>query len=230
MNNERMAGASYASIDLGNSKRISVPMETVIVEIDAHHLLNDYVRGFIREAASRNPWRAQQTELKERELMDYIDYLLTQRINYVNGNTVPWQSLKALWIPSFVQYALSLIGIVEDREYGIKLVPSMRAESKMKFSDAVVISDKLSLFDGEFDMVRDAMPRDTSGNTSVMSSAVIGDYVRSYRVTEHPIYTYVAAMLDLKLQQEAAFQSLYRFQYDDIAFIHTAISQVRKLY
>lgn len=220
----------YVNLDLGSGKMISIPMETVYVTINTKDLLGDFVRGFIRELTVRNPWRSEQITLTEGELLKYIEYLLTCRVKYVNGESVPWQQLKALWIPSFIQFILTMIGEVEDRDYGFRLMPAMNANSKLKFEDALATSQKLSTLADDFDMVKDAMPRSHEGNINVMSSAVIGEYVRSYRKTEHPVYTYVAAMLNLKLKEEAALSALYRFQYDDVNFIHTALSVTRSLF
>lgn len=221
---------NYLNMDLGSSKGISIPMETIAVTISTEYLLGDYVKGFISEIDMRTPLRGQQIALTEAELMEYLGYLLTVRCQYVRGEKVPWQELKLLWIPSFMQFVLSLIGEVEDREFGIKVVPFMDKESKLTLQKAITISEKLAVLQDDFDLVKDALPRTPVGNQSVMSSAVIGEYVRAYRKVEHPIYTYVAALLNMKLKEETALQSLYRFQYDDINFIHAALTVHRGIF
>jgi len=68
------------------------------------------------------------------------------------------------------------------------------------------------------------MPRNVEGNSEVMSTALIGMYVRAQHKV-NPLSTYVSAFMGLKLRQEATFQVLYRVKYDDIGFIQMALTR-----
>lgn len=221
---------SFEDLDLGTGKPTSVPVETVSVQISSLNLLGNYAQAFVKEAFRVNPLRAEQIELDESEVESYCHYLLTQRIAAVKGQCPEWRKLKALYIPSWIQYNLSMIGVVTIRHKGLRLVPEMESPSTMTYEQALSISEKIGMLIDDLQIVQDAMPRGDEGNIDVMSSALIADYVRALEPVEHVASTYVTAFLGMKLKEEAAMQVLYRVQYDDYAFIASALTTQRGLY
>lgn len=221
---------TFTNMDLGTGKPISVPMETIEVQVSVSDLVGDYAKAFVKEVWRVNPLRAEQVKLTEEEVLEYCNYLLTKRIEVVNDSCYDFRKLKNLYIPSYVQYVLSMIGRLVARQYGITMMPVMEETSAMTFEEAIIISDKIGAFENDLQIVIDAMPRTIDGNPDVMSTALIAGYVRSLKVLEHPSATYVTAFLDMKLKQETAFQALYRVQYDDIEFIATALTRAKGLY
>lgn len=221
---------SFNDLDLGSAKPTSVPVETVSVLISSSNLLGGYARAFVKEAYRVNPLRAEQIELNESEVEDYCNYLLTQRIAAVMGQCTEWRKLKALYIPSWIQYNLSMVGIVVLRDVGLKIVPEMENPSQMTYEQALLISEKIGMLIDDLQIVRDAMPRGDSGNVDVMSTALIAGYVRALKPVEHVASTYVTAFLGMKLKEEVAMQVLYRVQYDDLGFIAAALTTQRGLY
>jgi hypothetical protein len=103
-------------------------------------------------------------------------------------------------------------------------------ESKMSFEEALVISEKIGSFQDDLQIVKDAMPRSIEGDVDVMSTALIADYVRALKPVEHVASTYVTAFLGMRLKEEAAMGALYRVQYDDVAFIASALLTQKGLY
>lgn len=220
----------FSQMDIGSAPAISIPLETVEVEVTALALLGDYAKAFRREAQRVNPKRAEQVQLEDEELVEYADYLLTKRLQVIQNNCPDFRKLKILYIPSFLQYVLSMIGEVTNREFGLRLVPVQAHPSKMTFEQALAVSEKIGSFERDLQIVQDAMPRSIEGDSNVMSTALIDGYVRSYKKVEHPAATYVTAVLGMKLRQETAFRVLYRIQYDDVDFITAALLTNKRLY
>lgn len=228
-NNNNNSNVSFTTLDLGSGQPISVQQEVIEVEISAENLLGDYALAFVKEAYRVNPLRAEQIELTADELTKYCHYLLFKRVQSVSDECTDFRKLKCLYIPVWIQYNLAMIGEVVIRDKGIKLVPVME-EPEFTFEDALKVSEKVGMFEDDLQIVQDAMPRDRAGNKDVMSTALIAGYVRSLEKVEHVSSTYVTAFLGMKLREEAAFQVLYRVQYDDTAFIASALTTQRGLF
>jgi len=220
----------FSKLDIGSTQPITKPMETVEVVVTSAGLMGDYARAFVREAKRVNPDRAKQVDLTEDELVDYANYLLAKRIQCVNNTCSDFRRLKALYIPSYLQYVLSMIGLVIDRSYGLRLVPVMNEGPMMSLDDALLVSEKIGSFENDLQIVQDAMPRDIYGDVNVMSTALIAGYVMSYQRVGHPAATYVTAFLGMTLRKETAFTALYRIQYDDLDFITAALLTQKGLF
>lgn len=97
------------------------------------------------------------------------------------------------------------------------------SRNKALFEDARLISDQLRMFklDG-VGMSDNALPRTKDGDQDVMSSMLIGDYVKSIKEVT-PIKTYVSAFLGLNLLGETTWESLFRIRYDDIDYIRSRL-------
>jgi hypothetical protein len=208
---ENISKDHFQNLDFGTGAPSPVKMETVEVELSAGQLMDDYCVAFINEANRKMPLTAAlDGALTLKELKDYCNYLLTERIKCVELRCPEWRKLKVLWIPSFIQYVLSCVGEVIVRDYGIKFIPTVTEESSLSYDEAVLISDKIGAFEEKLQMVRDAMPRGVEGDSEVMSCAIIESYVRSWKKVTHPSFTYVSAFLDAHLKNEIALKALYR--------------------
>ena len=220
--------SNFATMDIGSAKPIAIKAETIKVTINGA-LFQDFGKAFVREAFRVNPLKAEQVQLTEEEVALYCTYLLAKRVECVNGDCKEFRKLKAFYIPCWIQYNLSMIGRVVDRDYGLIFEPECAEESIISFEEAQAISEKIGAFEDDLQIVQDAMPRDVHGDKDVMSTAMIADYVRSIRPVEHVASTYVTAFLGMKLKEEAAFKVLYRVQYDDVDFIASAIMHEKKV-
>lgn len=227
MNNN--IASTFTSLDLGSAKPISVPMETIEVKVEGD-LFGNYAIAFVKEAYRKNPLRAEQVKLTAEEVDAYSRFLLTKRIESVNGTCADFRKLKALYIPAWIQYNLAMIGRVVIRDRGITLVPVEESASKMTLEEAIKVSEKIGMFEDDLQIVQDAMPRTEDGDLDVMSTALIAGYMRSLNPVKHVASTYAAAFMGLKLKEEVAFAALYRVQYDDIAYIASALTTQRGLY
>lgn len=221
---------SFIGLDLGFTKPTSVPMEEISVIIDPQVLLEDFSKAFAAEAYRVNPLKAQQVELTAEEAFAYFKYLLLQRVKCVHLECKEWRRLKALYIPTFIQHCLTMVGKVILRDVGLTIMPVMLDDDYISFEEALNISSKVGSFENDLQIVLDGMPRPIDGDKDVMSSALIADYVRSLKPVEHVSSTYVAAFLGLKLREEVGFKALYRVQYDDLNFIASALITNKALY
>lgn len=221
---------AFHSLDITSAKPISVPTEIVEVEMSESNLFDGYAKAFVNEAYRVNPLRAEQVKLTVGEMLSYMKYLLVKRIETVQMNCPEFRKLKVLYIPVWIQYNLSMIGEVNIREKGLKLVPTIADAETISYAEAVAISDKIGAFESDLQIVHDAMPRDITGDVDVMSTAMIDGYVRAIDKVDHVAATYVTAFMGMKLKEEAAFKVLYRVQYDDIEFIATALTAQKGLY
>jgi hypothetical protein len=221
---------SFTSIDLGTPKPTAVPQETIEVDITTEQFLGDFAKAFVAEAARVNPLRSEQVKLTREEVTNYCDFLLDQRVKCIDNECELWRKLKSLYIPSFIQYALSLIGECRLRDRGLLIRPIKTKQSTMTFEEALSVSEKIGSFIDDLQIVQDAMPRSTEGDKDVMTSALIAGYVVSMQPVDHVISTYMVAFLGLKLKEEMAFKVLYRVQYDDLDFIASALLTEKKLF
>jgi hypothetical protein len=227
MKNEN--ATTFATLDLGSVKPTSVPNQVIETEVDGS-LFGNYAQAFVKEAYRKNPLRAEQVQLKAEELEDYARFLLTKRIESINGNCSEFRKLKVLYIPAWIQYNLAMIGLVNIRDRGITIIPVEKNPSTMTLEEAIKVSEKIGMFEDDLQIVQDAMPRDIHGDVDVMSTALIAGYMRSLNPVKHVAATYAAAFMGLKLREELAFAVLYRVQYDDFAYIMSALTTQRGLY
>lgn len=221
--------SKFDTLDLGSVKPTSIPMQIVEVKVEGD-LFSSYAKAFVAEAYRKNPLRAEQIGLTAEEVEAYSRYLVTKRIESVSNNCADFRKLKVLAMPAWIQYNLAMIGEVSIRDRGLKLVPIDSHPSSMSFDEALKVSEKISMFEDDLQIVYDAMPRSTSGDLDVMSTALIAGYMRSLNPVKHVAATYASAFMGLKLAEEMAFATLYRVQYDDIQFIATALTTQRGLY
>lgn len=231
MSNQNAVNATqFQSLDLGTGKPTSVPVEVVEVKVEIGDIASGFAKAFVNEAYRKAPLRAEQVNLSQEELEKYLDFLLQQRVLCVEGKCELFRKLKVLYIPSFVQYVLSLVGTVTMRDIGLTIRPVFEHENVISYEEALAISEKVGSFIDDLQIVQDAMPRTAEGNQDVMSTALIAGYVRAIKPVQHVVATYVSAFLNFQLRKETAFQTLYRVQYDDVSFIASAFTTQKGLY
>lgn len=215
--------SNFLALDLGTGNPIPVPMETVDVTICVDDMVGDYVKGFINETERVAPRLAEREQLTAEELKAYVYYLFTKRLEIVGQKCSDRAKLGNLYIPSFIQWALTLVGEVVIRDRGLTFRPVMNNPSDMTFDEAMRISSKIAAFEDYLVVVNKAMPFDVEGNKEVMTMALIAGYVRALDKASHPVFSYMCAFLGMQIQKESAFQVLYRVQYDDYGFIRQAL-------
>lgn len=220
---------SFQNIDLGGGKPTSVKTETLHVKVSTDNLFGQFAKAWLAEAYRVAPNRADQVGLTDEELTSYVKYLVKQRILMCHGERRQPGRLRTLYVPSFIAYSMRQVGIVNLREFGLRLDPVMD-DDVISDEQALKISEKIGSFENDLQVEQNVFPFDPSGDRDVMSLALIDGYVRGMRHVEHPVSTYLSAFLGMKLQEESAFAALYRVQYDDVAFIQSAFFNSKGLY
>lgn len=233
-----MQSNDFMTIDLGVSQEHPTKMQTVEVAVNLSSMAKDYAEAFVQEAYRINYDKAKHVNLTADEMATYLLYLLSKRIKCVEGTCSDFRQLKVLWIPSYFQFVLSTIGVAIDREQGLTFTPTMPSAQASKgkqaeestFVEMLSISDKISSFQKELQMVQDGMPRDRYGDLNIMATAMLGAYVSSCRQVAHPAATYVTAFLDMKLQDELRFGVLYRRLYGETELIRQVLPRDRRYF
>lgn len=221
---------NFLSMNLGDTTPRAVDYAIVEVNIDPQQLLGSYAKAFVMEAIRLAPTIMDSVKLTPEEVETYCHYLITQRIAIVNQNCKEFRKLKTLYIPSFVQYVLSSIGIVVDRIYGLELRPIIAKPSETTFDQAYEISQRIGMFVDKLQILYDAMPRDVNGHEDTMASVLVDDTIRSYKVLQHPAATYVSAFLGARLRKDEALSAMFRISYDDLGFISAALIAQKGIY
>lgn len=221
---------NFLSIDLGGTDPRAVDFTAVEVLISPDLILGSYAKAFVAESIRVAPQIADHIKLTEDEVGQYCHYLITKRVQMVNQECADARRLRVLYIPSYVQFVISTVGIVVDRTFGLELKPKMLEESSMKFEQALEISNKIGAFVDKLQIVQDAMPRDWHGDEDVMASALIDGAIRSYKVLTHPAATYATAFLGSQLKKDEALKALYRISYDDLGFIAAALTTQKGIF
>lgn len=234
-----MNTTDFKTIDLGVSQEHPTKMQTVEVNVNLDSMARDYANAFVQEAYRINYDKAKCVQLEADEMFTYLKYLLSKRIQCVYGRCSDFRQLKVLWIPSYFQYVLSVVGMAFDRDQGLKFMPVLdgiqdaevnKLPESPTFAEVLSISEKISNFQTELQMVQDGMPRDIHGDLNIMATALLNDYVSSCRRVEHPAATYVTAFLDMKLRDEVTYSILYRRKYGEAELIKQVLPKDKRYY
>lgn len=209
-------------------KPVGVTNQTIEVLLQPEELLNDYSKNFVSEGHRKHPLLAQTVDLQPEEVQEYAKYLLYARIRHVNGDSKDFRIMQHLFVPVWIEYTISNIGMLIIKELGLTFTPSMEP-SEMTYDEARQISDKIRMFEEVLQVTDHAFPREREGNADLMTTAVIADYVRSTKELTHPVTTYLTAFLGMKIREENAFGVLYRVQYDDINYLQRALDSEREV-
>lgn len=215
-------------IDFG-TKPTTFELESIQAEINPDIMMADYAKGYYSELMRRNPVRLEASDLSDAVLFEYFKGLTAIRVESLKGECKVWRQAKLLLIPSFIQFALTQIGEVTDRERGLRIMPTYACEYNI--DELLSTSMKLSAFTADgLVLHKDAMPRGSEGDIDVMSMAIINEYIVSQRVVSDPLASYIAGFMGMKLQEEATLKMLYRVRYDDLAFVKSALMSETKVF
>lgn len=218
------------SFEMGTFQPTPVKTEVIQVAVSTNQLSQGYVSALLNhlrldargakileylpdvksEAHALRPLNAQNLE-------KYLMYLLEKRCEYVADKCTDFGKLRGLYIPSYWQFVISMIGEVRLRSRGLVIRPIAADSSGFSLEDAYAVSQQLGEFEQIINLHKAAFPRIKEGDEDVMTSALIADQVRSMSEAIHPAMTYVTAIANMKLAEETKFAMLYRIQYDDLS-------------
>lgn len=224
------------NLDFG-TKPSTAHLDKIVVYLDPT-MLDDYGKAYLKEARRVNPKRFEtifsDTEKAEADMTRYLQGILAIRLECISPEGCKnWRRAKALQIPAFVQFAISEVGEVIDRTYGLKFIPRMDPEVDTQYDIDWMLdfSDNLAAFKDEgLAAEKDAFPRGNEGDPDVMNYVVVDSYVMGRTDTQTPIGSYVAAFLGFKLKEEITFKMLYRVRYDDVDFIRDMLMHTPSIF
>jgi hypothetical protein len=228
-----------------------MPREIIKIEVEIGNgaiPINDYAKG-LHDALCFNAYHSmlpnQPLSITVDEILWYLEALLEIRVSVINQEFKDRYLLKNLFIPSFFQMILSLIGKVHIRERGIELIPIWKKNSSSNpnpvlqegkgqlfpaaKSALIDISNKFGYYERAIHLEKAAMPSNPEGDHDLMMTAVIDGYVCSLNPVSHGFFTYASAFLRMTLAREASFKVLYQIQYDDVELISSYLAQRREI-
>lgn len=220
----------FKTLELGTCQATPVKTEVIRVKVSTNQLSQGYVKAMLNylrldprgekilgflpevkcEAHAKCPLNAENLER-------YLMFLLEKRCEYVADMCLNFGRLRGLYIPSYWQFVLSMIGEVRLRNRGLVIVPETADKSDMTLEEAYAVSQQLGEFEDIIHLHKAAFPTSKEGDEAVMTSALIADHVRSMSEAVHPAMTYVTAIANMKLAEETRFAVLYRIDYDDLS-------------
>lgn len=220
---------NYVKLNL-DTKVTTNSLEKIHVAIDPKVMIGNFAQSYRNELRRRNFEKYDSDPLTVEEFNLYFQRLVKLRIMSVEDDCPDWRQARQLYIPSWIEAVISMLGKVVDTERGMVIIPSFELEwtyrdkkidgSKGTIDEMLDFSLRLGSFreDGLV-LHKDAFPRVPDGDKDVMMMAIIDGYVKSQLKVAHPIAGYIAGFLGMKLQQEQTFKLLYRVRYDDINYI-----------
>ena len=222
-----MAQISEALKDLASRATlpVGVPTETITVKLNPADFVGDYAKAIVSRCMNHNEQEFERHPISVDQVTSYCEFLFTKRVDQVNDRLQgkEWRQMKNLYVPVFIEYAMTTVGIVRLRDEGLEIVPECDASS-MTMEEAEQISQTLYWFCDQISLVQNGFSTSVEGNADVMSCAVIKDYVLGRKKVTEVTASYLAAFMGFKLAEETTFSALYRVQYDDLAYIKSALN------
>jgi hypothetical protein len=223
--------SKWDHVDFG-TKPTTLDIQRISVTINPDIMIKDYAQAYLRECLRVNPvkFEALKASLTFDAIYEYFCTILKIRIDSCSLNgSEHWRQAKTLYIPEFLQFAISQVGVVIDQTRGLEFVPVM--DYDYDIHKAIQMSTIISAFTADgLVAFKDAFPRDSEGDAEVMSFNVVKEYIYSISSKATPIASYVAAFLGLKIKETRDFGQLYRVRYDDIKFITEMLINERGIY
>lgn len=200
------------------NKHVPTNMRTVTVKVEASEGLKQFNHAFVTEAGRKNPLMQDKVNLTEDELLQYEEFLISERVKIVDMKSTQFRYLKRLAMPCFVERVLTDIGEVVIRDRALSIHPVCEIKPRIDLQQAFEISSKIDAFYDDLAVVEGAMPGDTTGNPEVMTLALIEGYVMGMGDYDDPLVEYICYALGL-LMDETQFNALYYMRYDDVKTI-----------
>lgn len=228
----------FSAINYGTQITTST-YDTVEVTIDPSFMVGDFGIAYARDCERRNPIKyaklfanitdpksgeVKSVKIDEDILSNYFKQIIIFRVRSVADQTVPWRQMKQLVMPAWIQYVISTVGKVYDKENGLLFIPVCQDDDVMSIEDMLSISVAIEIFsnDGKH-FFNDAFPREKTGDHDVMSMAIINQIITGSDKLAAPIASYVAGFLGMKLAEETSYKARYRVQYDDAEFVRSML-------
>lgn len=201
-------------------------LQTVVVTIKPGEMVkkfSDQFFAYLEVAAGSIP-------LTEKEVHDYICYLIEARVKHVCGRRSLPKSDFAVKIPCFIHFLLSQIGNVDQASAQLRIIPEFERTENMvltKDDDIYQFVTKVASIINIIapNALARGFPSSTEGNIDFMSMTLVGDIMKCNHANVEPVMAFASSFLEAKrmsdlMTSHVSYGSLSRYA----SFIHDVSS------
>lgn len=177
--------------------------DTVIVEFGSG-IVPGFAESYTQALNNKIALRGSSITFDAAELQAYLNYLLANRIDSVNGKRFE-KATKHMLVPSLFAVALTNVGIVRDKDLGIESRPSYSDKIEMMSTEQAIAysRDRLTIIeDLGFELV-EGLPRDIQGDANFMYFTMSEDEILRHNNDAHPAFGVIAAFFRMNRLQDA---------------------------
>lgn len=188
------------------------PIDLVTTKVDfGLGIVTGFTSSYVNAINNKLMLRGTNFSFEEKEITNYLNFLLQNRVKQVNGQRVDFSVKRDLNIPALYALTLQQVGKVFDKDLGVELIPYLESDiSDMTLEEAIAFSKKLMLIeDLGFELVR-GLPKDSEGSSEFMFFHVSGNLVTRHASDAHSGYAILASFFRMKqLESVLSFRVNY---------------------
>lgn len=209
-----MTAAIKDSIGLGLDPLVTSARATLKVELTTDNFKEAVSEPFVQKLQILQPNRFEQMKLTAEMDHKYFSTALALRLDYCSGVKVPWEQMKGFYFTPLEQEIISSVGIVEDNDASLTIIPILGKVDRLPMDEMERISNIRSYFTDDTKLMRDAFPRTKYGDQVAMSFLVKGDSLITYLKGVHSESQKQAALLNATAMDEAAYADFSIWHYE----------------
>lgn len=206
---------------LATTFNVTTPINFVVNKVDfGAGIVPGFAKTYVSAINNKLIAKGSGHTFDSDRMESYLNFLLLQRINKVNGVRVDF-TVRYLNVPALYALTLTQVGKVVDSELGVELVPYVLEES---FKGKICTLEEAHLFSKEIKLIEDlgfelvvGLPRDGLGSREFMFFQVTGDLITRHNKDVHSGYAILAAFFEMKqlesvLAYRVSYGSVYEYQ------------------
>jgi len=200
-----MSLQSWVNQKFGFVAPIRPELRPVEVEFEVNDVM-DLVDAYMLEVDRKYVMTKIADALDAEQLAKYLTTLLVLRIDFVTrGRKFQGYNLRQYSVPAFMAAYLLNIGIVEDHDFGLLLIPVYQAPKE------VMTHEEMVKFAQLIRALRDAFrpvdwPNGKEGNLEFMSKITLGPAIKSYRPRDHVVFAFLSSVVKKVIRDEILLQ------------------------
>jgi hypothetical protein len=200
-------------------KSTAVSVIKVIVDLNPNKLFDDLTRIYYGEIVRVTRFNRLDTILTPELISKYFKTILKMHVDNVNDDRTVFKVERKYgwWIPTPLYSVLLNIGLVADKDFGLKFIPKFDIDSvdllsHSEYDDVAEELSELEKYGLKF--VTGGLPnKQDSGTLGFMGSQLMATgEVLSYR-HDHPVYGFFRAMFDFNALEEILGGKAFRVRY-----------------
>lgn len=213
MKNRNLNNLEYNPPKDLEAKVTTAEMEEVGMIIDPRSMVRTFSQHWLDAMFMANPQRAKVLDLDTDMLTEYLLTAISKRIAYVNGKLADKREWNMGYLPAWIHNLVDQIGVVENQDYGFRIVPGMVEFGNLTKQEFLAISNKVKIFakDG-IPMFDNWISRQITGDQDVMTMFIIDEHVKSWK-TDSGFAAHLAVFLNNKLVDASCMAAFFRIDY-----------------